>query len=98
MLKGNKKILIAHSPQFYQMLNLRLIGLSLTSLAGIYGVDWTTIRHHTQHFNIPKPAEVYNLEGIIAQAIPKAPKLTYKIVNGERINLGKSYREYLAQS
>lgn len=95
MKLGNKKTLVLHSPQFDQMVNLRLAGLSLISLAAIYGVDWTSVRHHVKYNKIPKPKEVYSLERIIAQAIPQAPKLTYKIVNGERINLGKSYKEYL---
>lgn len=98
MKTGNKKVLLIHSPQFYHMINLRLIGLSLTSLGAMFGVHWTSVRHHTRFFQIPRPEEVYNLESIIAQVIPSVPKITYKLVNGERINLGKSYKEYLAEN
>ncbi len=94
MIKGTHKVL-HNKAKLYQMLNLRLMGFSLTSLAAIYGVDWTSIRHHTRYYQIPRPINTINLFAIVSQAIPKQEPLTYKIVNGERINLGKSYKDYL---
>lgn len=93
MKYGNHKVL-NHKPTLYRMVNLRLNGLSMVSLGSLFGVDWTTIRHHCQIYKIPKPEQSYNIQAIIAQLIPKAPKVTYKIVNGEKINLGRSYKDY----
>lgn len=95
MKTGNHKVL--HDKMaLQQMLNLRLLGLSLTSLAALYGVDWTSIRHHTRSYKLPKPKAPINLLAIIGQALPKPKPLTYKLVNGQRINLGKSYKDYVA--
>ncbi len=98
MKKGNKKIFL-NKPRLYQMLNLRRNGLALTSLAVIYNCDRTSVAYHCKEYQIaPIDEEVYDLERIISQILPKAPQPTFKIVNGERINLGKTYKEYLVHA
>lgn len=77
------------------MLNLRIIGLSQASLGALFGVDKTSIRHHLTKYHLPKPEQVYSLERIISDCLPKPVAATYKVVNGERINLGRDYKDYL---
>ena len=107
MKQGNKKLFL-NKIILTQMLNLRLNGLALSSLAWIYNCDRDSISKqcakygiepdHIYHkFAAPAPHQVFLLERIVSQILPKDGG-NYKIVNGERINLGKSYKEYLAES
>lgn len=91
-LNGHK--ILNNKPKLYLMVNLRLIGLNQGSLGALFGVDKTSIRHHLRKYQVPKPEHVYNLERIISEALPEPVPVTYKIVNGERINLGRSYKDY----
>lgn len=96
MKKGNKKIFVRDKDLLSQMLALRYYGYALTSLANMFGCDRTSISHHCKMFHIRPVEQVYTIERIVSQIIPKEQPTTYKIVNGERINLGKSYAEYLS--
>ena len=104
MQLGNKKI-FRDKKLLTQMLNLRLNGLALSSLAWLFACDRDSITKQCQKYGI-EPHHVYSrvmldeegevimVERIVSAVLPK-DNLTYKIVNGERINLGKSYAEYV---
>lgn len=94
MVKGNTKLFL-DKPKLYQMVNLRINGLSYVSLAEIFGCDWTSIKYLCHLYYIKPQTQVFGISNIITQIIPKPEALTYKIVNGEKINLGKSYKEYV---
>lgn len=79
----------------FHLINFRLAGYGEDTLATMFGCDRTALIYQFKKYNIPKPKEVYVLERIISQLLPKPEPEKWKIVNGARINLGKSYRDYL---
>ena len=70
MRKNDKKIFCDKS-KLSQLLNLRQNGLSLTSLATIYGVDNMTIFHQVHKYKLEKPAEVYDIHRLLKNIIPQ---------------------------
>lgn len=78
------------------MLNLRRNGYALTTLSIMYNCDISSIRYQCDKYDIEPLDDVYTLERIISQVLPKQEEPQYKTVGGEKINLGKSYKEYLA--
>ena len=98
MRTGDTKIFL-HKPTLYRMLNLRKTGLTVTTLAWMFNCDYSSIRAQCDKYSIVPMDEVYGIERIIAQIIPQyQTDPQYKVVNGEKINLGHSYAEYLALS
>lgn len=96
MLKGNKKVFLS-KPLLYTLINLRRVGYSFQSLSILFKVDITSVRHQIHKYQIPAPEEVYTIERFISQAL--APKTEhgakYTWIDGELINLGRSYKDYL---
>lgn len=92
MLQGQKTI-FKDNKKLVQMLNLRRCGYSTTFLAAIYGCDHTSILFQCNKFNVEPMNDVYSLEQILRQILP-----TFKYQGGERINVGKSYAEYLKEA
>ena len=70
MQKGNRKI-FCDKNKLSTLLNLRQNGLSLTSLATIYGVDNMSIHHQLKKYQVEKPAEVYDIHRLLKQIIPQ---------------------------
>ena len=70
MVKGNHKI-FCNKAKLSQLLNLRNNGLSLTSLATIYGVDNMSIHHQLKKYQVEKPAEVYDIHRLLKNIIPQ---------------------------
>lgn len=98
MRKNDKKIFL-DKPTLYRMLNLRKTGLTVTTLAFMFNCDYSSIRAQCDKYGIVPHDEIYGIERIIAQIIPLYLQETrYKVVNGEKINLGRSYAEYMAIS
>lgn len=97
MRKNDKKVFL-NKEKLTEMLNLRINGYAIRSLATKYGVDTSSIRYQCDKYLInPMDEEVYDVGRIVSQVLPQ-PRQTYKIVSGEKINLGKSYTEYLEAS
>lgn len=71
-----------------EMLFLRLRGWSLKELAWRYGCEHTSIRKQCIRYGLPMNIVL----------LPR-PIITFRLVrtdwNGERINVGKTYQEYL---
>lgn len=106
MRQGDKK-LFKDKVKLYQLINLRLNGMALSSLALMFSCDRDSVTkqivkygvipshiYGLENLDIP---EIFTIERIITQVIP-VNFANYKVVNGERINLGKSYKEYVAES
>ena len=96
MLKGNTKLFL-DKQKLYQMLNLRRNGLTITTLAIMFDCDHTSIQAQCDKYGIHPIDEVYGIERIIAQVIPfYQSQLRFRLVCGEKINIGRSYKEYLS--
>lgn len=93
-MRINDKKVFLDKEKLYQMINLRLNGIAVSSLALFFNVDRSSISYQCDKYLIEPNDEVYTLERIISKVLPK-PDLTFKVINGERINLGRSYKEYL---
>lgn len=99
MKQGDKKLFLDRD-KLTQMINLRRNGLTVTTLAIMFGCDYSSIRAQCDKYGIvPRVDVIYGIERIIAQIIPHyIQSKTFKVVNGEKINLGKSYAEYVTES
>lgn len=97
MRKGDKTI-FSDKDKLLQLIALRRAGYATTTLAIIFGADRSSIDYHCQRFNLKPDRQVYTIERIISDVVLQLKPQenpTYKIVNGEKINLGKSYAEYI---
>lgn len=80
-----------------EMLDLRLGGYSISALATLFKCDKSSIRYQCDKYNVEPPyKEVYAVERIASQVTSSAIG-NWKIINGERVNMGKSYKEYLQE-
>jgi len=100
-MKTGQKTIFNNPATLLQMIALRRAGYATTTLAIMFGVDRSSIEYHCQRFSLKPDRQIYSLERIIADVLialnpPADPR--FKIVNGERINLGKTYAEYMAES
>ncbi len=103
-ISKDPKILIA-------ILELRKMGLSLDFIADLYNCDRTSLRYQCRKYQIfplktifvrnDKSPEIYNPKRIASQIILNfAPHevSNWTIIDGERINTGKSYLDYLKEA
>lgn len=97
MRKNDKKIFL-NKRILVEMLEKRASGWSISALSMHYHCDKSSIRYQIHKYSVnPLDKEIYAIDRIIMQTFPKIVG-NWKEVNGERINLGKSYKEYLAES
>lgn len=96
MTKGDKKV-FTNKERLYLLVNYRLNGFAISTLASIFGVDKSSIRHQLHKFGIPKPkrGDVYAVEFIIAPIIRKHQPSEWDIIEGVRVNAGSNYADYL---
>lgn len=101
-ISKNPKILL-------EMLMLRRAGVDTYFLAEQYNCDRDSIRYQCRKYQIfptktvfirnDKSAEIFNPERIARQVLVQIvpPKTSnWVIIDGERVNTGKSYSDYLA--
>lgn len=94
-----------------EILSLRKAGLSLDFIAELYNCDRTSLRYQCRKFQVfpvktifirnDKSTEIFNPKRIAHQILMEiAPPVVsnWTMVEGERINTGKSYADYLALS
>lgn len=99
MRKGDKT-LFKDKQMLCNMLNLRVAGWATTSLALLYSCDRSSIEFQCNKFGAKPGGEVFTLERIIRDILtPSERDSQWRITNnGERINLGRSYKDYLRLS
>lgn len=97
-MRKNDKKLFLNKAKLGEMLYLRFTGFSLISLAALYNCDVMSIFHQCNKFHIEPLTEVYAIDRIIRHVLPPPPPPKWKIINGEKINLGRNYKEYLMKT
>ena len=76
------------------ILNLRLIGWSYNSLASFFGVSRQAARYQCHKYGIE-----YEGYGMRIPNLSTAQKIDkWRHIDGEKINVGKSYAEYLKEA
>lgn len=91
-----------------EILQLRRVGFSLDFLADLYDVDRTSLRYQCRKYQVfptktiwvrnDKSPEIFNPRRIMSDIIIQISPIqesNWMIVNGEKINTGKSYADYL---
>lgn len=90
-----------------RLVNLRIAGFSLVSLSCLHdvGVHYTDLIYQFRKYNIKmenarnyKNREIYDIPRIINHLMPPSDDGLWAVIDGERINRGRSYSEYLALS
>lgn len=79
------------------MVNLRRNGISFVTLSHHFNCHFTSIIDQCRKYHIvPLTDQVFGIETIVSQLLPKQnPEDRWRVIEGERINRGKSYAEYL---
>lgn len=97
-MRLNDKRQFEDKAKLVRMLSMRRSGYATSSLAIIFAVDRSSIEYQCNKYQIVPDQEVYALERIITSVlnflIPAPQVSQWKTVNGERINLGRDYRDY----
>ena len=96
-----------------EMLELRKDGWSLTALGQKYGVDHTSVLYQCRKFNVAKSAtqqinitQVREMLGVgrltidrrLANGFGETYNKWYVMPDGERINRGKTYAQYMQEA
>ena len=108
MIKKSGTFVFKDHHKLVEMLALRRMGWTFVSLANLYSCDRTSLRYQCRKYQIfpektkfIKNQEIYSPDkissAIIISLYPKK-KSNWTMIDGERINLGKSYADYLKQS
>ena len=97
MRTGDTKLFLDKS-RLYMMVNLRINGFALTTLAKIFGCDVSSIRHQCKKYEIYPVEDTYNMERIAYEVIinTKMGNIEWESMYGHKISKGKTYEEYLA--
>lgn len=91
-----------------EMLNLRKSGWTFVALSQLYDCDRTTLRYQCRKYqvfpikklHIKNSSEVFDPKRIALHIIHElypTVQTNWTIIQGEKINKGKSYAEYLAE-
>lgn len=96
MVKTGYKKVFTDREKLDQMLALRQVGWAESSLSLFFGTSKSSISDRLTKHKVPKPPRVYTIERFTI-AIPGGDP-RWRIMGGERTNLGRSYRDYLQMS
>lgn len=76
-------------------LNMRRIGWSFTSIGLMFGCTRKSVEQQCNKYLVKRIGpDLYSIERIIAAVLPKQPPSRWALVAGERVNLGRSYKDY----
>lgn len=90
-----------------EMLSLRRAGWTFVALADLYNCDRTSLRYQCRKYQVFPDKKIYIKNSkevfdprrishyIIVELYPKKVS-NWKVIDGEKINTGKSYADYLA--
>ena len=81
-----------------KLINLRISGFSEASLAYLFGADRTAVIYHFKKYGIGRPEVTYDIPRIVSSLIPPSRESIWLEIDGERINQGMSYKDYVQQS
>lgn len=90
---GYKKI-FSDPKKLEQMLNLRNAGWAESSLTYFFNCSKSSISERLDKHGVPKPAIVYTVESIVSKVLPQKDT-RWRMMGGEKTNIGKSYKDYL---
>lgn len=81
------------------MVNLRLSGWSLASLEVIHNCDKSSIKNQLEKYGVRPQVPIFSLVQIITPILMKefSKPPIWKVIDGERIRIGKSYDDYLLE-
>ncbi len=94
MRKGDSK-LFRNKQVLCDMLTLRTYNWSFTSLALLFGCDRTSIEDQCKKYGAIPGGEVYTIERIVRDVIKPMTDTIWEVRNGELVNKGRSYADYL---
>lgn len=110
MQKKSGAFVFVNKDKLLEMLSLRKAGWTFVSLAELYNCDRTSLRYQCRKYQVfpqktkfnfnPHLLEVFDPKRIITQIIVEIhppEKSDWIEINGEKINKGKSYSEYLCK-
>lgn len=93
-----------------EILELRHAGFSFKFIADIYNCDRTSLRYHCRKYQIfpiktvfirnDKSSEIFNPERIVSNILitfTPSKESKWFLVDGERINAGKNYKDYIRE-
>ena len=96
------------SEKLLEVLYLRRAGWALESLSEMYNIRRQSLRYQCRKYQIfpiktnyiKNSNDIFNPKRVIAQIILQIKPVTtqWLVVDGERINQGKSYKDYLKDS
>lgn len=101
---------ISKDPQIlFEILNLRLAGWTFVAISELYNCDRTSLRYQCRKYQIFPLKKIYiknsnevfdpkRISSFILSQIYPQPVSHWTIIEGEKINVGKSYAEYVAFS
>ena len=93
MKKGDHKIFLCKE-KLYLMVNYRIVGYSIQTLSSLFGCDTSSIRYQLDKYKISPPNNVFSVERFVSPAIAGAPRQTWEMVEGRKVNLGRNYADY----
>lgn len=107
MVKKSGTFIFIDKNKLLEMLSLRRDGWTFVALAELYDCDRTSLRYQCRKYQIfpikkifiKNSNEVFDpkriAHNIIIEINPVVENPQWKVVDGERINTGKSYADYL---
>lgn len=99
-MRKNDKAIFKDKDKLTIMLNLRLNGYTVDSLALLYKCDKKAIKYQCRKYDIAPVGQVCGIEKLIHLILPKVvepifrPPSHWMVIDGERINMGRPYKEY----
>jgi hypothetical protein len=94
-MRKNDKAIFNNRLELTKMLNLRINGYSIDSLSALFSCDPSSIRYHCNKYHIVPEYEVMGIYRILSNSFPVPdPLWIYK--NGEKINTGRNYKDYVS--
>lgn len=99
MTKGDKKVFL-DKEKLYLLINYRLSGFAISTLATIFSVDKSSVRYQLHRFSIPRPPKtnVYSVEFIVSPIISKYQPSEWGVIEGVKVNPGSNYADYLKRA
>lgn len=98
MFKNGKKTTFKDKNKLNKLINLRIFGFSEVSLALLteFNVDRTALIYHFKKYGIGRPQDTYDIPRMVSKMIPPSFKDVWVEIDGERVNTGRTYKEYLS--